>query len=97
MEASKPKWVNPVLNTIGVNSLRLGGLQITYVDLALCIEGYFYWTIDAADFGNQCEFMVQSTSNLYSSLVTSTSNLSVLNRLLLLNLSLIEEFLKLVI
>ena len=27
-EASEPKWVNPVLNIIGVNSLRLGGLQI---------------------------------------------------------------------
>ena len=28
MEASGPKWVKPVLNTIGVNSLRLGDLHI---------------------------------------------------------------------
>ena len=28
MEAFEPKWVNPVLNIIGVNSFRLGGLQI---------------------------------------------------------------------
>ena len=27
LEASKPKWVNPVLNIIGVNSLRLGDLH----------------------------------------------------------------------
>ena len=33
MEVSEPKSVNPVLKTIEVNSLRLGGLQImfTYV------------------------------------------------------------------
>ena len=28
MEASEPKWVNPVMNIIGVNSLMLEGLQI---------------------------------------------------------------------
>ena len=28
MEASKPKWVNPVLKTIGVNLLRLGSLYM---------------------------------------------------------------------
>ena len=28
MEASEPKWVNPVLNIIKVNSLSLGGLHI---------------------------------------------------------------------
>ena len=28
MEAYEPKWVNPVLNIIGVNSLKLGGLHI---------------------------------------------------------------------
>ena len=31
MEASKPKRVNPILNIIGVNSLRLGSLQIIVV------------------------------------------------------------------
>ena len=30
MEASEPKSVNPVLKTIGVNSLKLGGLQMNY-------------------------------------------------------------------
>ena len=30
MEVSEPKSVNPVLKTIEVNSLRLGGLQIMY-------------------------------------------------------------------
>ena len=28
LKVSEPKWVNPILNIIGVNSLRLGGLQI---------------------------------------------------------------------
>ena len=28
IEASEPKWVIPVLDIIGVNSLRLGGLHI---------------------------------------------------------------------
>ena len=28
LEASEPKWVNPVLNNVGVNSLRLGGLHL---------------------------------------------------------------------
>ena len=31
MEASKPKWVNSILNIIGVNSLRLGCLLINSV------------------------------------------------------------------
>ena len=30
IEASESKWVNPVLYTIGVNSLRLEGLHINY-------------------------------------------------------------------
>ena len=30
IEASEPKWVNPVLKTIRVNSLRLGDLHIIY-------------------------------------------------------------------
>ena len=28
MEASEPEWVNPISNIIGVNSLRLGSLQL---------------------------------------------------------------------
>ena len=32
MEASEPKWYNPVLNVIMVNSLRLGGLHL-YVSM----------------------------------------------------------------
>ena len=28
LEASQPKWVNPIFNIIGVNSLSLGGLQL---------------------------------------------------------------------
>ena len=28
MKASESKWVNPVFNIIGINSLRLGGLQL---------------------------------------------------------------------
>ena len=31
MEASEPKWVNPILNIIEVNSLRFGGLHIFLV------------------------------------------------------------------
>ena len=29
IEGSEPKWVNPILNIIGVSSLRLGGLHMT--------------------------------------------------------------------
>ena len=29
MKASEPKWVNQVLNIIGINSLRLGGFLIS--------------------------------------------------------------------
>ena len=36
LEASKPKLVNPVLDGIGVNSLRLGGLHIV-----IQLEKYF--------------------------------------------------------
>ena len=28
LEVSEPKWVNPILNNIGVNSLRFGGLHL---------------------------------------------------------------------
>ena len=31
MEVSERKWVNPVLNIIGVKSLRLGGFHILYI------------------------------------------------------------------
>ena len=31
LEASEPKWFNPVLNIIRVNSLRLGGLQLRWI------------------------------------------------------------------
>ena len=41
MEASKPKWVNPVLNIIGVNSLRLEGLPIFWL---LSINNFCYCT-----------------------------------------------------
>ena len=30
LEAPEPKWVNPVLNTNGVNSLRLGDLHLSW-------------------------------------------------------------------
>ena len=33
IEATKPKCVNPILNIIGVNSLRVGGLNILYSGL----------------------------------------------------------------
>ena len=35
MEASEPKWVNPVLNTIRVNWLRLGGLHTFQYSFAM--------------------------------------------------------------
>ena len=31
MGASEPKWVNPVLNSIGINSLRLKGLHMILI------------------------------------------------------------------
>ena len=33
MEASEPKWFNPVLKTIGVNSFRLGDFHINKMKL----------------------------------------------------------------
>ena len=36
LEVSEPKLVNPVLNIIGVNPLRLGGLQLM-VDKSHCL------------------------------------------------------------
>ena len=30
MKSYKPKWVNSILYIIGVNSLRLGGLHLSY-------------------------------------------------------------------
>ena len=33
MEAYEIKWVNPILNIIGINSLRLGDLRITHTVL----------------------------------------------------------------
>ena len=30
LKASEPKWVNSILNIIGVNSLRLEGLHMIY-------------------------------------------------------------------
>ena len=33
MGASEPKSVNPVLRTIGVNSLKIGGLQLPSYDI----------------------------------------------------------------
>ena len=38
LEASESKWVNPVLSSIGVNSLRLGGLHLSIVVFCLKIE-----------------------------------------------------------
>ena len=50
MVASEPKWVNPVLNIIGVNSLRLGGLQLTnmvYFSLYMIEYLLIVYSIDA--------------------------------------------------
>ena len=41
MEASKPKLVKPILNIIGINSLRLGGLQLLST-LSKKIYSYFF-------------------------------------------------------
>ena len=41
MEASEPKCVNPVLDIIGVNSLRLTGLHMTFKGI-IC---FYYMTI----------------------------------------------------
>ena len=35
LEASEPKWVNSVLKIIGVNSLRLEGIQLIDYDVML--------------------------------------------------------------
>ena len=39
MEAFEPKWVNPMLNIIGVNSLRLEGLQMIVYDTIPVVFG----------------------------------------------------------
>ena len=52
MEGSEPKWVNPILNSTGVNSLRLGGPQIVFIQFYTYYIDYmdyiwnnktFYW------------------------------------------------------
>ena len=35
MEASEPKWINSILNIIGVNSLKLGGHHLSIVVLVI--------------------------------------------------------------
>ena len=53
MEASEPKWVNPVLNIIGVNSLRLGGLHITVLITYIICDWLYnknYIKINITDF-----------------------------------------------
>ena len=32
MEAFEPKWLNPILEIIGVNSLKLGDLHLDYIE-----------------------------------------------------------------
>ena len=34
VEASEPKWVNHIFNIIGINSLRIGGLQSGFVTMS---------------------------------------------------------------
>ena len=46
LETSEPKWVNPVLNTIVVDSLWIGGLQIYYSLLRTSIESTNVWNIN---------------------------------------------------
>ena len=43
LEASEPKWVNLVLNIIGVNSLRLEGLHLTPIWFQFVIFGGEHW------------------------------------------------------
>ena len=57
MQASEPKWVNLVLKTIVVISLRLGGphkyinndkvlaVYMNYSDISLIIQNYFEYVI----------------------------------------------------
>ena len=46
MEVSDPKLVNPVLNNIAVNPLRLGGLQISLSTLDKFFIFYFVLVTD---------------------------------------------------
>ena len=47
MEASEPMWVNPILNIIGVNSFRFGGLHMVLIkdyrhaNLDIAFKTYF--------------------------------------------------------
>ena len=41
MEASETKWVNPILNIIRINSLRLRGLHMVLAELCQCISWNF--------------------------------------------------------
>ena len=52
LEASEPKWVNPVLNLFGVNSLMLGGLHFINSRKCTCYRSrlhllwnHFRWSI----------------------------------------------------
>ena len=62
MKAFMPKWVNPILNSIGVNSLRLGGLHINY-------DGNVRLYISCEQLNNQKSLLkTRLNYNFYSSL-----------------------------
>ena len=47
MDFSKPNWVNSILNIIGVNSLRLEGLNVKLILTELNIILILIWIISS--------------------------------------------------
>ena len=43
MDASEPKLANPVLNSVGVNSLRLGGIHTMYHFRHIQVKGNYIY------------------------------------------------------
>ena len=66
MEASEPKWVKPVLNIIGVNSLRLGGLHITLTMNFTWNLKRKYWS-DRSDYMSLIVVILSYTTNFPTS------------------------------
>ena len=58
IEASEPKWVNPVLNIIEVNSLRLGGLHLLVVLKVIQVELLYNFNETELNVNPECYFVL---------------------------------------
>ena len=67
MEASEPKWVNPVLNIMGINSLRLGGLHKSFSNISMITD---LWSCNCLEIWDYVSRFLYFTSKLMDSSVS---------------------------